>query len=46
MKIDDNKYIDMHTHSIYSDGQLEVDELIKLAIKNNVGILSITDHDT
>ena len=46
MKIDDNKYIDMHTHSIYSDGQLEVDELIKLAIKNNVSILSITDHDT
>ena len=46
MKIDDNKYIDMHCHSIYSDGQLEVDELIKLAIKNNVGILSITDHDT
>lgn len=46
MKIDNNKYIDMHTHSIYSDGQLEVDELIKLAIKNNVGILSITDHDT
>ena len=46
MKIDNDKYIDMHTHSIYSDGQLEVDELIKLAIKNNVGILSITDHDT
>lgn len=46
MKIDNDKYIDMHAHSIYSDGQLEVDELIKLAIKNNVGILSITDHDT
>lgn len=46
MKIDNDKYIDMHTHSIYSDGQLGVDELIKLAIKNNVGILSITDHDT
>lgn len=46
MKKDNDKFIDMHTHSIYSDGQLEVDELIKLAIKNNVGILSITDHDT
>ena len=46
MKIDNDKYIDMHIHSIYSDGQLEVDELIKLAIKNNVGVLSITDHDT
>ena len=46
MDLVNNKYIDMHTHSIYSDGELEVDELIKKAISNNVGILSITDHDT
>lgn len=42
----DDKYIDMHTHSIYSDGELEIDELINIAIKNNVKVLSITDHDT
>ena len=44
--INNNKYIDMHSHSIYSDGQLEIDELISLAIKNNIRVLSITDHDT
>lgn len=46
MDLVNNKYIDMHTHSIYSDGELEIDELIKCAINNNVGIMSITDHDT
>ena len=41
-----DKYIDLHTHTTYSDGELTPDELIKLAINNNVGILAITDHDT
>ena len=41
-----NKYIDLHAHTNYSDGELTPDELIKLAIKNNVGTLAITDHDT
>lgn len=40
------KYIDMHTHTNYSDGELSPDELIKLAIANNIGTLAITDHDT
>lgn len=40
------KYIDMHIHSIHSDGNLSVEELIKLASVNNVGTLSITDHDS
>ena len=40
-----NELIDMHTHTVYSDGELEVDELIKRARINKVGILSITDHD-
>lgn len=38
-------YIDLHTHSIYSDGELTPFELIELARKNNVGVLSITDHN-
>lgn len=39
------KLIDLHTHTIYSDGDLTPNELIKKAIDNNVSILSITDHD-
>jgi hypothetical protein len=40
------KYIDMHTHTIYSDGELTPEELIKQAKENNIGVFSITDHDT
>lgn len=39
------KLIDLHTHTCYSDGELTPNELINLAIKNNVGTLAITDHD-
>lgn len=41
----ENKLIDLHTHSIYSDGELTPMELILLAKSNNVGTLSITDHN-
>lgn len=41
-----NKLIDMHTHTNYSDGELSPDELIRLAIKRNIGTIAITDHDT
>jgi len=37
--------IDLHTHTIYSDGSLSPKEIIDLAIKRKVKILSITDHD-
>ena len=40
-----NKLIDMHTHTIYSDGDKTPDELIALAKKNDVGTISITDHN-
>ena len=39
------KYIDLHTHSIYSDGDLTPDELLKKASENNIKTISITDHD-
>ncbi len=42
----DDKLIDMHTHTNYSDGELAPQELIKLAIDKNIGTLAITDHDT
>lgn len=40
------RIIDMHMHSTYSDGELSPDELIELAVNNNISIASITDHDT
>ena len=38
--------MDLHTHTIHSDGMLTVNELINNAIENNVEVISITDHDT
>lgn len=39
------KNIDMHIHSTYSDGELNLEEIVKGLKENNVGIFSITDHD-
>lgn len=39
------KYVDLHIHSINSDGTLKPEEIITEAEKNNVDIISITDHD-
>ncbi len=39
------KLIDLHIHSNTSDGVLTGFEIIDEAIKNNVSIISITDHD-
>ena len=39
-------FIDLHTHTIYSDGDLTPNELIKLAYQKNIRTLSITDHDS
>ena len=41
-----DKTIDLHTHTNYSDGDLSPMELIEIAIKKKIGVLSITDHDT
>ena len=41
-----NKLIDLHSHTTYSDGELTPQELIYLAIDSNIGMLAITDHDT
>jgi len=39
--------IDLHIHSKYSlDGELEVQEIIDRCKKNNINILSITDHNS
>ena len=38
-------YIDLHTHSTYSDGYKNISELISLAKENNISTFAITDHD-
>lgn len=40
------KIIDLHTHTNFSDGEMSPNELISHAIKNEIGVLAITDHDT
>jgi len=38
--------IDLHSHTVVSDGRLTPRELVQLAAKNGVRHLSVTDHDT
>ncbi len=39
-------YIDLHTHSIYSDGTSTVKEIIDLCVEKEIKTLSLTDHDS
>ena len=39
-------YIDLHTHSKYSDGTDEPIEIIKKAMESGLKAISITDHDS
>ena len=41
-----DKIIDLHIHTTVSDGILTPKEVIDTAVKNNVSVLSIADHDT
>ena len=38
--------IDLHNHTIHSDGILTEEELIKRAVNNKVDIFALTDHDS
>lgn len=38
--------VDLHIHTIYSDGQYETNDILKKAINNNLKIIAITDHDS
>lgn len=40
------KRIDLHIHTNISDGILSPEEVIDEAVKNQVSVISITDHDT
>ena len=39
-------FADLHIHSHYSDGTNSPKELIKMAKRNNVRTLALSDHDT
>lgn len=46
MKQEKQRYIDLHTHTKYSDGIfLEPIDSVKLALLNGIDVLAITDHD-
>ena len=39
-------YVDLHTHTTYSDGVLTPEELLKKAESKGLRAISITDHDS
>lgn len=39
------RYIDLHTHTMASDGALTPTELVRHAASAQVGVLAVTDHD-
>ena len=41
-----NRKSEIHMHSTFSDGEFTPTELVQIAKKNKVDILSLTDHDT
>lgn len=43
--INTGKYVDFHNHSNKSDGKYSCEQLIELAIEENVGVFAITDHN-
>ncbi|MDZ7543184.1 PHP domain-containing protein, partial [Clostridium perfringens] len=38
--------IDLHMHTCFSDGEFIPEEVIDRAIRNNVEIISISDHNS
>lgn len=42
----EERKIDMHIHTIYSDGEYEPDEIFEMVKEKGLEVFSITDHDT
>lgn len=42
--MNNNGYIDLHVHSNASDGKKSPEEIINIAIQNNVSVISLTEH--
>ncbi len=45
MNKESNKYIDLHTHTIHSDGALSSEELVRKAKENNLAAIAVADHE-
>ena len=43
---EDQKHIDLHTHTIASDGSMTPEELIRHAYNKGLAAIAVTDHDT
>lgn len=39
-------FVDLHTHSVHSDGTFTIKEIVSSCCDKNIKYLSITDHDT
>ena len=44
--MDEKFKIDMHIHSTFSDGTYTPEEIVDLAIKENLDLIALTDHNT
>ncbi|MCP3968364.1 MAG: PHP domain-containing protein [Lentisphaerae bacterium] len=42
----DDDLIDLHTHSLYSDGTVSPEKLVQMASEINLKAIALTDHDT
>ncbi|MDD5491153.1 MAG: PHP domain-containing protein [bacterium] len=40
------KYIDLHVHSVFSDGTLTPQKIVEYAVKRKLSAIALTDHDT
>ena len=38
--------VDLHVHSVKSDGTYTIKELLKYAVEKNLKAMALTDHDT
>ena len=39
-------FIDLHVHTTASDGTYTPEEVVNLALKKELSVIAITDHDT
>lgn len=46
MKNAEERYIDLHLHTHFSDGSFSPEEVVECAVKNNLMAIGITDHDS
>jgi len=40
------RYVDLHLHSFYSDGDRSPNYIVEMAKSKELGLISLTDHDS